>query len=73
MNKASNVENIIEQFRQLDHRSRMDLVDKLMKLLSRELSPSPSNFKLSDLNSRGNEIWHDIDVDDYILHERQWD
>lgn len=67
-------ENILSQIKQLDNESIVYLMEKISKMLKRNTHKlKQTESRLCDLNSLGSEIWENINISQYIHHERQWD
>lgn len=73
MDESVRVKNILSQISKLDNKSRLYLIDRLEELKKNKSEVKPSSHKLIELNSLGSEIWQDIDIDNYVQQERQWE
>lgn len=74
MEKSVRIQNILSQIRKLDYEARLYLAEQLIKQLRRtkkEVQPTPHN--LTELNALGSEIWKNVNIDKYVVKERQWD
>jgi hypothetical protein len=74
MTTVPQIEKILSQIRKLDYESRLFLTQKLLRQMrkDREKHSSPVHY-LIELESLGSEIWKDINIDEYVQQERQWD
>ena len=74
MDKSIVIENIIEQVKKLDNEARIYLMERLSRILKRStVEKNQELTRLTDLNSLGSEIWENINIDQYVHEERQWD
>jgi len=68
------IERILSQIKQLDYDSRLYLVERIIKLLKLKRNKAASaTHNLTELNGLGANIWKNVDIDQYINEERQWD
>ena len=74
MTTVSQIDKILAQIRKLDYESRLFLTQKLLRQMRKdhEKHPSPVHY-LTELESLGAEIWKDLNIDEYVQQERQWD
>lgn len=74
MATVSQIDKILSQISKLDYESRLYLMQKLLRQIrkDREKHSSPVHH-LIELESLGSEIWKDINIDEYVQQERQWD
>lgn len=74
MDNSNTIKSILAQISNLDFEARLQLME-LMKLQIRTANKKlgSSNTKLIDLHQLGSDVWRDIDVDEYIHQQRQWD
>ncbi|MCK4766033.1 MAG: hypothetical protein KAW12_27790 [Candidatus Aminicenantes bacterium] len=75
MANANQIERIISDIKILDYYGKLQILEKLVRLLK---SPGPieagKKHSLLELEGLGEEIWKDINVDEYIDQERNsWD
>ncbi len=73
METPTQVKKIVKKVQQLDEAEHQALLSKIQKLLeSAEIKKKPP-FQLHKLAGVGAELWKDVDVEDYIRKEREWD
>jgi len=70
--RATNIDNILNQIKQLDYSGRINILEKVVSLIKNEAVVKKA-VKLSSINGLGSEIWENVDIDKYIEDERQWD
>jgi hypothetical protein len=71
MEATANIGQIINLISKLDFEDKINIVESVVSMLKkRESSTSP---KLRELRGLGAEIWTDIDIEEYIQNERQWE
>lgn len=70
--RTENIENILNQIKQLDHSESIDILEKVVLLIKKE-NEIKQGVKLSSIGGLGSEIWKNIDIDKYISNEREWD
>ena len=74
MDETVRVESILSQISKLDYEARLYLIERLVKELRKNKKGAQKySHKLTELNSLGSEIWKDIDIDQYVQQERQWE
>lgn len=74
MDKALQIENILSQIKKLDNETRLYLMERLARLVRQQNKKNTTGTPhLTDLKNLGAEIWKDVDIDEYIQQERQWD
>jgi hypothetical protein len=75
MSKETQVKGILSQIKKLDYETRIELMEELLSLLKENKIEKDRKRKtrLTDLNELGSEIWRDVNVDQYVERERQWD
>lgn len=74
MERSVRVQNLLSQISELDYQSRLYLVERLIKQLrKKEEEVKFTSRRVTELNSLGSEIWKNVDVDQYVEQERQWD
>ena len=74
MDETVRVESILSQISKLDYEARLYLIERLVKELRKnKKAVKKYSHKLTELNSLGSEIWKDIDIDQYVQQERQWE
>lgn len=73
MDNLVKIEGIISQVKKLDYNTRLYLLEKLIKLLKNPEKATKPSANLSDLKGMGADIWKNIDIDEYVRQERQWD
>jgi hypothetical protein len=57
----------------LDYQSRKKLAKRINNSLVENKNEYSAPVKTTDLQGLGAEIWKDINIDRYIIEERQWD
>ena len=72
MENSVRLKNIMTLIKDLDEASKRKLVNRLGKQLQRAKSKSFTH-SLVELNALGAEVWKNINPDDYVQQERQWD
>ncbi len=74
MNAAPKVEKILTQISKLDYESRLYLMEKLVRQMQEDETKQASvDCHLTDLEMLGSEIWKDVNIDEFVQEERQWD
>ncbi|HCS19290.1 MAG TPA: hypothetical protein DIW47_01800 [Bacteroidetes bacterium] len=74
MDKALKIETILSQIRKLDHETRLYLMERLVRLVGQQdRKKEKTSSHLLELNNLGAEIWKDVNIDQYVQQERQWD
>jgi hypothetical protein len=75
MSKETQVKDILSQIKKLDHETKIELMEEIVNLLKANKIEQErrSETRLTDLNELGSEIWKDVNVDQYVERERQWD
>ena len=74
MDRALKIENILSQIEKLDHETRVYLMERLISL-ERQQDKKKKNgtSHLTELGNLGAEIWKNVNIDQYVQKERQWD
>ena len=73
MQNTVQVERIINEIKILDYYAKLEILEKLVRLL-REPAKKSKKSSLLQLEGLGKEIWQDVNVDEYIDQERDsWD
>ncbi len=69
------VDKLIDEIKVLDHYAKLDLLEKLVRLIKRPSPRKPAKKRLIlDLKGLGKEVWENVDVEEYIRQEREsWD
>jgi hypothetical protein len=73
MNNSIEIDQILSQIKKLDLETRVNLMERISKLLKKDIQKVKSSNRLIELNGLGSEIWADINIEDYVQQERQWD
>ena len=75
MSKETQVKDILSQIKKLDYETRIELMEEIVNLLKANKIEKErrSETRLTDLNELGSEIWRDVNIDQYVERERQWD
>jgi hypothetical protein len=75
MSKKTQVKDILSQIKKLDHETKIELMEEIVNLLKANKIEQErrSETRLTDLNELGSEIWKDVNIDQYVERERQWD
>jgi len=74
MNETATIERILGQVKHWDYATKLDLIERLLRLLKKEnIEVQKTTRKLSDLSGLGSEIWKEVNIDQYIQEQRQWD
>ena len=75
MEKSVIVNNILSQIQKLDYESKLYLAEKLINQLrkNKKKKVKTATHSLTELNSLGSEIWRNVDIDQYVQQERQWE
>lgn len=75
MSKETQVKGILSQIKKLDYETRIELMEELLSLLKENKieKENKRRTRLTDLNELGSEIWKDVNIDQYVEQERQWD
>ena len=73
MQNSVQVERIINEIKILDYYAKLEILEKLVRLL-KEPTKKSKKSSLLQLEGLGKEIWQDVNVDEYIDQERDsWD
>ena len=74
MQNTVQVERIINEIKILDYYAKLEILEKLVRLLREPAEKSKKKSSLLQLEGLGKEIWQDVKVDEYIDQERDsWD
>jgi len=73
MSAAVKLEYILQQISALDNDSKIQVVEKILTMLKSDKNRKDSKRDLTELKGLGAEIWKDVDVDNYLKNEREWD
>jgi hypothetical protein len=75
MSKETQVKDILSQIKKLDYETKIELMEEIVNLLKANKIEQErrSETRLTDLNELGSEIWKDVNIDQYVERERQWD
>ena len=74
MQNTVQVERIINEIKILDYYAKLEILEKLVRLLREPAEKSKKKYSLLQLEGLGKEIWQDVKVDEYIDQERDsWD
>lgn len=75
MSKETQVKDILSQIKKLDYETRIELMEEIVDLLKANKIEQErrTETRLTDLNELGSEIWKDVNIDQYVERERQWD
>lgn len=73
MNNSIEIDQILSQIKKLDLETRVNLMERISKLLKKDIQKVKSSNRLIELNGLGSEIWADTNIEDYVQQERQWD
>lgn len=76
MDNSIEIENILLRIKNLDYKAGLYVMESLAKHLKKkktEINSSSSSHLLTELSGLGSEIWKNVDIDQYIRNERQWD
>lgn len=74
MDKTVKINSLLNQISQLDYDTRVYLIEKLAKLLRTDPnSKTVKKHNILELKGLGAEVWQDINIDEYIRQERDWD
>jgi hypothetical protein len=74
MPNSVQVERIINEIKILDYYAKLDILEKLVRLLREPARKTKKQYSLLQLEGLGKEIWQNISVDEYIDQERDsWD
>ena len=72
MENSARLKNIMTLIKDLDEASKRKLVNRLGNQLQKA-KPKSITHTLVELNALGAEVWKNINPDDYVQQERQWD
>ncbi|MFH1321555.1 MAG: hypothetical protein ABII90_13005 [Bacteroidota bacterium] len=74
MERTIKIKNILSQIRQMDYDTSLYLMERIVRLLKKNKNNiNQTSYHLADLNNLGSEIWKDVNIDQYIQQERQWE
>ena len=73
MNSSIRINSIINQISSLDYNSKIQVVEKILTMIKSKEKKHVAKIKLTDLKGLGSDIWNNINIDEYIAGERQWD
>lgn len=74
MEKSVRIKNILSQIKKLDYEARLYLAEHLIKQLRKtQKEVKPTSHNLTELNKLGTEVWKNVNPDEYVEQERQWD
>jgi hypothetical protein len=71
MSTTLNIRKIMTQVKHLNKEEQYTLLECLIALV-RKTDDTHQNQKLSSISGVGSEIWKNVNIDEYIDHERQW-
>jgi hypothetical protein len=70
MNAELKLSRMLSQVENLNKDEHVSLLKKIASMIiDNDLPPGP--IKLSDVSGLGSSLWHDVNIDQYIEHERQ--
>ena len=73
MNRSIQIEEILARINKLDQDSKQNLMDRLVgQLMKKKVNPPLTRHQLTELDKLGNEIWKNVDIEQYIRKEREW-
>jgi ribosomal protein L18E len=74
MNSAVDIRQIINLISCLDQEEKVRIIESVARMLAdtRYEQNSQNMPKISTLKGLGAEIWHKINIDDYVQNERKW-
>ncbi|MBS3772466.1 MAG: hypothetical protein KGY69_19600 [Bacteroidales bacterium] len=67
------IKEILNQISKLEDDKKIQVMERILKMLKKEEKTQNSKPKLKNLKGLGADIWRDIDIDKYVERERQWD
>jgi hypothetical protein len=74
MPNSVQVDRIINEIKILDYYAKLEILEKLVRLLKEPVKKSKKQYSLLQLEGLGKEIWQDVNVNEYIDQERDsWD
>lgn len=73
MSNSVKIEHILSEIKQLDYETKMSLLERINMLVKSDVQKSKSNVRLIELKGLGSEIWSNVNIDNYIKQERQWE
>ena len=67
------IKEILNQISKLEDDKKIQVMERILKMLKKEEKAQNSKTKLKNLKGLGADIWRDVDIDKYVERERQWD
>ncbi len=72
MDKTLNINQIVNEIEKLDYNDKIDIMDRIVKLLKRE--DKTKHVTITRLKGLGKNVWQKTNIADYIATEREsWD
>ena len=70
MNSVVKLNRITKEVEGLDYENKINLMARIISML--KLAPiSEKSQKITDLKGLGRDIWHNVDIEEYIKNERE--
>jgi hypothetical protein len=74
MPNSVQVERIVDEIKIMDYYAKLEILEKVVRLLREPVKKSKQHYSLLQLEGLGKEIWQDVNVNEYIDRERDsWD
>jgi hypothetical protein len=70
---TTTIKEILNQISKLEDDKKIQVMERILKMLKKEEKAQNSKTKLKNLKGLGADIWRDVDIDKYVERERQWD
>ena len=67
------IKEILHQISKLEDDKKIQVMERILKMLKKEEKIQNSKPKLNYLRGLGADIWRDVDIDKYVEREREWD
>ncbi|WP_423146809.1 hypothetical protein [Rubrolithibacter danxiaensis] len=65
-------DDILLEIKQLSFPDKIYILEKIVSLIKKD-NLEETEAKLYSLKGLGAEVWKDVDIDEYIKKEREWD
>ena len=70
MSRTVDINTIIQEIESLDYNNKINVMSKIVAMLKHAKS-KPSAINITKLKGLGKDIWKEVDVDSYIVKERE--
>ena len=72
MSASENVKDIFTKVKDLNKEEQLSLLGRLVKLIHKSEDISTPQYRLTNLDGLGSEVWVGTNIEEYLDEERQW-